>query len=178
MIIGQKKYCHFCSASLVKKECEGSLRLFCESCDEPMYENPIPATAVVVIDNKERLLLVKRSVEPKIGFWCLPGGFMELGETPEQGALRELEEETGLIGKIDRLIDVSTSPNPFYITVVLIGYLILKHSGDNLYITSSQPFILSFIKDSNQASLLRFSIQQNDRISKIYEIRISESEEY
>jgi 8-oxo-dGTP diphosphatase len=129
LIIGQKKYCHFCSASLIKKECEGSLRLFCESCDEPIYENPIPATAVVVIDNKERLLLVKRSVEPKIGHWCLPGGFMELGETPEQGALRELEEETGLIGKIDRLIDVSTSPNPFYITVVLIGYLILKHSG-------------------------------------------------
>ncbi len=129
MIISKKKYCHFCSAQLVKKEHEGLLRLYCNSCDEPIYENPIPASALVLIDDKERLLLVKRSVEPKKGFWCLPGGFMELGETPEECALRELEEETGLKGRISSLIGVSSSPNPFYITVILIGYLILEYSG-------------------------------------------------
>jgi len=59
----------------------------CERCGEPIYENPVPATAVVVIDKTESLVLVKRGVDPKKGYWCLPGGFMEIGETPEQEAL-------------------------------------------------------------------------------------------
>jgi 8-oxo-dGTP pyrophosphatase MutT (NUDIX family) len=42
---------------------------------------------MVTIDDAERILLVKRSVDPKKGFWCLPGGFMELDETPEGAGL-------------------------------------------------------------------------------------------
>jgi 8-oxo-dGTP diphosphatase len=108
---------------------EGSLRLYCEHCREAIYENPIPATCLVVIDNQDRVLLVKRSVEPKLGFWCLPGGFMELGETPEQGALRELEEETGLSGTIERLLGVVTNQSSQYDTVFMAGFLVKEFTG-------------------------------------------------
>lgn len=59
----------------------------------------------------------------------MPGGFMELGETPEYAALRELQEETGLKGKIDRLLGVTTNTSPQYHTVLMIGYLVKEAVG-------------------------------------------------
>ncbi|MCD4777901.1 MAG: NUDIX hydrolase, partial [Desulfobacterales bacterium] len=65
----------------------------------------------------------------KIGFWCLPGGFIELGETPEQGALRELKEETSLSGKIEMLLGVTTNISPKYQSVLMVGYLVKNYNG-------------------------------------------------
>lgn len=126
----EKKYCPYCGTGLVEKFCEGALRRYCNRCNEPVYENPIPASCLVVVDNKDQVLLVKRSVEPKKGFWCLPGGFMELGETPEKAALRELKEETGLAGRIDMLLGVSANPSAQYHTVLMVGYLVKSYSGN------------------------------------------------
>ncbi|MDX2439297.1 MAG: NUDIX hydrolase [Desulfobacterales bacterium] len=125
----KKTNCLYCGAQLSEKLLEGTVRLFCESCREPVYENPVPATCLVVVDDKKRLFLVKRSVEPKKGFWCLPGGFMELGETPEQGALRELKEETDLTGHIGMLLGVTSNHSDKYNTVLMIGYLIENYIG-------------------------------------------------
>ncbi len=114
---------------MIEKKVEGRLRKFCVACQEPLYENPLPATCLVVADNRQGILLVRRGVEPKIGYWCLPGGFMELDETPEQAALRELREETGLIGRIDTLLGVSANPSKLYQTVLMIGYLVKQYEG-------------------------------------------------
>ncbi|MBU4319173.1 MAG: NUDIX domain-containing protein [Proteobacteria bacterium] len=125
-------FCHFCSNRLTTKILEGTQRLFCPSCGTPIYRNPVPANCIVVIDEKEQLLLVKRNVEPKIGHWCLPGGFMELNEAPEASALRELKEETGLVGRGASLLGVTTSPSSHYDTILMIGYLVKHYSGDIL----------------------------------------------
>ena len=125
----RKTNCIYCGAQLSEKLIEGTVRLFCEGCKEPIYENPIPATCLVVVNDRNKLFLVKRSVEPKKGFWCLPGGFMELGETPEEAALRELKEETNLIGHIRMLLGVTSNHSDKYNTVLMIGYLVESYMG-------------------------------------------------
>jgi ADP-ribose pyrophosphatase YjhB (NUDIX family) len=82
-----------------------------------------------VVGDDQELLLVKRSVEPQIGQWCLPGGFIELGESPEQAALRELKEETGLSGKIDKLLGVTSHSSDMHHTILIIGYLVRHYTG-------------------------------------------------
>jgi ADP-ribose pyrophosphatase YjhB (NUDIX family) len=125
----KKTKCQYCGNQLTEKVLEKRKRLFCGHCNEIFYENPVPATCIVAVDERERVLLVKRNVDPKSGFWCLPGGFIEMDEKPEEGALRELEEETGLKGKIGMLLGVTSSPSDQYNTVLMIGYLVKKYSG-------------------------------------------------
>ena len=124
-----KQFCHFCAFPLENRHVEGRMRLYCTSCQRPIYENPVPAACVVLVDDHQRLLLVKRRVAPRQGMWCLPGGFVECGETPEQAAMRELQEETGLTGRINTLIGVTTSPGTLYQSILLIGYLVTCYSG-------------------------------------------------
>ena len=125
----QKKFCHFCGFPLEYRFLEGQKRLYCIACKEPLYENPIPASCCVVTNDTGEILLVKRSVEPKIGMWCLPGGFMELGETHEEAALRELEEETGIKGKISDLLGVMAHPSLLYGSVAITGFWVENFSG-------------------------------------------------
>lgn len=125
----QKTHCHFCGELLTLRFIEGRQRLFCTACSRPIYENPTPATCMVVVSEDDQVLLVKRNIDPKKGHWCLPGGFIELGEAPEVGALRELTEETGLIGTIKSLLGVCTTPSSHYHSVLMVGYLITEYHG-------------------------------------------------
>lgn len=125
----RKTHCHFCGRRLHQKFIEGRTRLYCLACEQPIYENPIPATCIVVIDSDNRILLVRRSAEPKIGEWCLPGGFLEIGETPENGALRELAEETGLSGEIESLLGVRTTLSQQYQSILMIAFSISQFHG-------------------------------------------------
>jgi len=127
--MSEKNHCPSCGQVLVVKYIEDRDRLFCAHCRRPVYENPIPATAALVFNESGDLLLVKRKAEPKIGQWCLPGGFLELYETPEACCLRELREETHLTGRIDRLVGVHLSENPIYKSVVVVGYSIRDVKG-------------------------------------------------
>ncbi len=71
---------------------------------------PMVATDSVVINGKKEILLVKRNHAPYKGRWCLPGGFVEKGETIEKAAMRECFEESGIRTKVVRLIGVYSDP--------------------------------------------------------------------
>ena len=126
----KKLFCPYCGLRLSKIFYENRDRLFCSHCNDPIYENPIPAACLVVTDDQGRILLVQRSVDPQKGMWCLPGGFIELGESPESAALRELYEETGLTGSIHKLLGVTTNPSRLYVSVLLVGYWVTAYSGN------------------------------------------------
>ncbi len=125
-----KKYCPYCGYGLIDKFVEGRVRRYCKSCADPIYENPVPAACLVTVDDCDRILLVKRSVDPKKGMWCLPGGFMELQETPEEAGLRELKEETGVEGKIEMLLGVTTHSGSMYDTILMTGFLVRQYCGE------------------------------------------------
>lgn len=73
-------------------------------------KTPMLTVDCVVFDRADRLLLIRRKHPPFKGKYALPGGFVDVGETVEAAALRELKEETGLDGKIAKLIGVYSDP--------------------------------------------------------------------
>lgn len=69
-------------------------RASCPACETVHYENPLNVVGTVPFW-EDQVLLCRRNIEPRHGFWTLPAGFMELGETTSQGAHRETVEEAG-----------------------------------------------------------------------------------
>jgi ADP-ribose pyrophosphatase YjhB (NUDIX family) len=69
-------------------------RAVCPSCGTIHYENPLNVVGTVPVWG-ERVLLCRRAIEPRQGLWTLPAGFLELGESTAEGALRETLEESG-----------------------------------------------------------------------------------
>lgn len=94
-----------------------------------MYENPFPTTAALIRNPRNEILLVKRAVDPAKGYWCLPGGFLELGESPEQGVLRELKEETNLAGTVESFVGLSPSMYGVWGDVVVMGFHVSVNGG-------------------------------------------------
>jgi len=84
-------------------------RLTCPDCGYIAYENPkVVAGAVVSVEGQ--ILMCLRAIEPRKGFWTLPAGFLELHETPEEGARREAWEEARARIAIDALLGVYSIP--------------------------------------------------------------------
>ena len=101
------------------------------------YENPLPSVAAMVRNDRGDILLIRRGIEPGLGKWALPSGFIEIDETPEMACVRELEEETGLLGPITGLIGVFSQKSSMYKNVLIIGYAVagegeLRAGSDSL----------------------------------------------
>ena len=90
------KHCPRCgaAASYVVPADDNRERAVCTDCKTIHYENPLNVVGTVPVWG-EQVLLCKRAIEPRHGFWTLPAGFMELGETVADGAIRETVEEAG-----------------------------------------------------------------------------------
>jgi len=90
----------------------------CTSCGFIFYQNPKLVVGCVP-ECREKIVLVRRAIEPRVGTWTFPGGFLELNETPEEGARRETMEETGLDVRLTHLLTIYSSTR---INVVIIAY--------------------------------------------------------
>lgn len=90
------KYCKACGgeAPYSIPPDDNRERAICKVCGTIHYENPLNVVGTVPVWN-DKVLLCRRNIEPRFGFWTLPAGFMELGETTAEGAIRETEEEAG-----------------------------------------------------------------------------------
>lgn len=88
------KYCSQCGETVAELIPPGDnrLRFVCGQCDTIHYQNPRIVAGCLAV-HAEKVLLCKRAIEPRRGYWTLPAGFMENGETTEQAALRETWEE-------------------------------------------------------------------------------------
>lgn len=119
--LGGYRFCPHCATGMAISDREDVPRLACPSCGFVHYNNPVPAAgAIIMRDN--RILFVKRKYEPRAGKWSLPAGFMEYDESPEECAVRELREETGLTGKIRELSGVYAAGDDPRSRIVLIIY--------------------------------------------------------
>ncbi len=162
------KYCPLCGSGLSGKEKEGRRRLFCPICRWVNYENPLPSAAAFVKNKRNEILLVKRGVEPGVGKWALPSGFIEIDETPEKACLRELEEETGLRGDIVRLIGVYSQKSLLYKNVLIIGYEvkaegILSPGSDSLKADFFSPVKLPAIAFSSHRDMIRDGLKDKKK---------------
>ncbi len=90
------KYCSNCGAPVVRRVPPGDslTRFVCDQCGEIHYQNPKLVVGALP-EWQGRLLLCRRAIEPRYGYWTLPAGFMENDETAGQAALRETLEEAG-----------------------------------------------------------------------------------
>ncbi len=91
-------FCSRCGAKIDEKnrQKDDVISGICINCDAVYYDNP-KIIVLSLIDFKGKVLLSKRAIKPRLGFWALPGGFMEKNETIEEAAIRETREETGVI---------------------------------------------------------------------------------
>ena len=87
-------FCSHCGNTITIRIPEGDNRErhVCDQCDSVHYQNPRIIAGCIPISGK-RILLCKRAIAPRLGYWTLPAGFLENGETVIQGALRECHEE-------------------------------------------------------------------------------------
>ena len=117
----ERRYCPWCGGRFFHAVRDGRERLVCKACDRVFYVNPAPASAVA-ITSATKILLVRRKFDPYAGMWCLPAGFIEVDEHPEETAVREVYEETGLEVRIKSLHAIYSGNDDPRTTVILIVY--------------------------------------------------------
>lgn len=98
-------------------------RRVCDTCDFIDYANP-RIVAGVVAHRDEKILLCRRAIEPRKGFWTLPAGFMELGESVEEGACREAREEACADLELEVMLGLYSIPRIGQVQVVFRARLI------------------------------------------------------
>ncbi|MFT5011783.1 MAG: ADP-ribose pyrophosphatase YjhB (NUDIX family) [Dinoroseobacter sp.] len=118
------KYCSQCGESVEKIIPQGDNRhrFVCVTCEHIHYQNPrIIAGCLPVF--KDQILLCRRAIEPRKGYWTLPAGFLENGETTSAGALRETVEEANATVEIQNLYTVFSLPHISQVYMFFLAHL-------------------------------------------------------
>ncbi len=94
-------------------------RIACSQCGYSAYFNPKPVAGAIPVDEQGRVILLRRGFDPGQGLWTFPGGFVDLGESVEDAAHREISEELEIAVELGPLVGVYSRPED---RVVLIVY--------------------------------------------------------
>jgi ADP-ribose pyrophosphatase YjhB (NUDIX family) len=123
------KFCSECAhpVALAVPEGDNRPRYVCSHCDVIHYQNPklvIGSVPVWEHDGEPKVLLCKRAIEPRYGYWTLPAGFMENAETTAEAAVRETEEEAGAHIEIGELFTLLNVPHVHQVHLFYLARLV------------------------------------------------------
>lgn len=104
---------------------ESLVRLVCSVCGSIHYQNPILVVGTLPIW-EQKILLCKRAIAPQRGYWTLPAGFMEQGETLAEAAKRETMEEAGASVKLERILSILSVPTSDQMHIFFLAQLLDK----------------------------------------------------
>lgn len=113
--LAQARFCPRCGRSA---EIDFPRRITCPHCGYAAYCNPSPVAAAIPIDPRGRIILLRRGFDPGRGLWTFPGGFVDLGESVEDAARREAEEELGLAIELGPVVGVYSHAQDRVVLVV------------------------------------------------------------
>ncbi len=123
-------FCLRCGARLeITADRENKIRPRCPECNWTFYKNPIPASACVILNENNELVVIKRKFAPNPGEWALPSGYIEIDQKPEEAAVDEMYEETNLLGKVIKSLGYLTEYSPIYEKVISFGFLMQIEGG-------------------------------------------------
>lgn len=122
------QFCSACGHPVVLRIPDGDNRErhVCENCGAIHYQNPRNVVGTLPIW-EDRVLLCKRAIEPRLGFWTLPAGFMEMGETVAQAAVRETQEEAGVQIEVGALFSMLSVPHVNQVHLFYLAHMRSAH---------------------------------------------------
>jgi ADP-ribose pyrophosphatase YjhB (NUDIX family) len=117
-------FCSYCGGHVSLKIPQGDnlQRFVCDDCESVHYQNP-KIVAGCIVQWEEKILLCRRAIEPRMGLWTIPAGFMELGETINDAATRETLEEAQAVAQIDELFAIYNIPHVSQVYVIFRAHL-------------------------------------------------------
>lgn len=113
------------SFGLVDGECRQ--RAACDACGFIHYVNPRLVVTTIPVGSDGQVVLLRRGIEPGLGAWAQPGGFLEVDETAIAGAVRETREETGLIVEPMRIVGLYSKPQAAIVVVAFESRIVGGH---------------------------------------------------
>ncbi len=116
------KYCPVCAGDLrhTHLPTEDRPRLVCSECGYIYYINPKVVSGTLPIEGG-KVWLLRRGIEPRLGYWTHPAGYLEWGETTEEAAIRETKEEIGCRVTIERLLGVYSRPAAAVVNIIYVA---------------------------------------------------------
>jgi len=113
-------FCSRCGSRLTFGTVPGEERerLACAGCGHIVYVNPRLVVTTLPVTESGEVVLIRRGIEPGLGSWAQPGGFLEVDETVNQAAIRETWEETGLLIEPGEIVGLYTRLEVMVVTIV------------------------------------------------------------
>ncbi len=120
------RFCPSCAGVLERRRLKQGepLRPVCTRCGQIVYLDPKVAVGTIIRTDDERLVLVRRAIEPGYGRWVFPGGYVDRGEDVTAAAVREAREEAGLDVELERLVNIYSYAKRSLIVIVYAARIV------------------------------------------------------